>query len=131
MLQGTPLDGVFNARRLRGFIPREGTELAAQQKKFEEELASRGSEAAEVVMPESVEPSQREGEQTADEDLENLELGMESSEWEIRGEVIGNGTGFFYDEGDEEEQEDEDIGIGARVAARRRGRLHTEGGQME
>jgi len=82
-------------------------------------------------MPESVEPSQREGEQTANEDLENLELGMESLEWEIRGEVIGNGTGFFYDEGDEEEQEDEDIGIGARVAARRRGCLHTEGGQME
>jgi len=82
-------------------------------------------------MPESVELSWREGERTADEDLENLELGMESSEWEIQGEDISNGAGFFYDEGEEEELEDEDIEIGARVAARRRGCLHTERGQME
>jgi len=38
--QGTPLDGMFNARCLQSFMPREGTELAAQQKKFEEELVS-------------------------------------------------------------------------------------------
>jgi hypothetical protein len=31
-LEGQPLDGEYHARRLREFIPREGTELAAQQK---------------------------------------------------------------------------------------------------
>ena len=31
-LDGQPLDGEYHARRLREFIPREGTELAAQQK---------------------------------------------------------------------------------------------------
>ena len=35
-LQGQPLDGEYHARRLRKFVPREGTELAIQQKKIEE-----------------------------------------------------------------------------------------------
>jgi hypothetical protein len=35
-LDGQPLEGEYHARRLRGFAPREGTELAAQQKEFEE-----------------------------------------------------------------------------------------------
>jgi hypothetical protein len=34
-LDGQPLEGEYHARRLRGFIPREGTELAAQQKEVE------------------------------------------------------------------------------------------------
>jgi hypothetical protein len=34
-LEGTPLDGEFHARRLRRFIPREGTELAVQQRDLE------------------------------------------------------------------------------------------------
>ena len=34
-LNGTPVDGSFAARQLRQFIPREGTELAVQQKKWE------------------------------------------------------------------------------------------------
>ena len=38
-LEGTPLDGIFHARRLRNFIPREGTALAAEQKKLEKMLA--------------------------------------------------------------------------------------------
>jgi hypothetical protein len=37
-LDGQPLDGEFHARRLRKFTPREGTELATQQKEFEAEL---------------------------------------------------------------------------------------------
>ena len=37
-LDGTPLDGKFSARCLRGFTPREGTELAMQQKKFEDRI---------------------------------------------------------------------------------------------
>ena len=34
-LNGQPLDGEYHARRLRRFIPREGTELAAQQREVE------------------------------------------------------------------------------------------------
>jgi hypothetical protein len=37
-LEGTPLEGEFNARRLRPFEPRAGTELAAQQEAFMEKL---------------------------------------------------------------------------------------------
>ena len=36
-LNGQPLEGEYHARRLREFVPREGTELAAQQKEFEAE----------------------------------------------------------------------------------------------
>src|ERR1700678_1349937 len=39
-LDGTPLEGDLNARRLRRFIPREGTELAAEQTEFEARLAN-------------------------------------------------------------------------------------------
>ena len=42
-LDGEPLRGDYNARRLREFIPREGTELATEQGIFEttqEELGS-------------------------------------------------------------------------------------------
>ena len=35
-LNGQPVDGEFHTRRLRKFIPREGTELAIQQKEVEE-----------------------------------------------------------------------------------------------
>ena len=34
-LDGQALDGEYHARRLRGFVPREGTELATQQEEFE------------------------------------------------------------------------------------------------
>jgi hypothetical protein len=34
-LDGQPLDGEYHVRRLREFIPREGTELAEQQKEAE------------------------------------------------------------------------------------------------
>ena len=131
-LQGTPLDGLFNARHLRSFTPREGTELATQQKKFEDELASWEAGAVEPDEVEVTEPGEGEEERIANEERiadEDLELGLESSEWEIQDVGGDSGAGFFYDEG--EDQEEEDIGIGARVAARRRGRLHSGGGQME
>ena len=35
-LDGQPLDGEYHARRLREFKPREGTELASQQKEVED-----------------------------------------------------------------------------------------------
>ena len=34
-LEGQLLEGEYHARRLRGFTPREGTELAIQQEEFE------------------------------------------------------------------------------------------------
>jgi hypothetical protein len=43
-LNGQPLEGDFHARRLREFIPREGTELAKQQKEMD---ARRGEVEAE------------------------------------------------------------------------------------
>ena len=35
MLQGQPLDEEYHMQRIREFIPREGMELAAQQKEIE------------------------------------------------------------------------------------------------
>ena len=49
----------------------------------------------------------------------------------VQGIVLQPWVGFFYEDEGEEVQDDDDIGIGARVAARRRGRLHNGGGQME
>jgi hypothetical protein len=55
-LNGQPLEGEFHARRLREFVPREGTELDQQQreletrrgeKEAEEELAHQGDERVE------------------------------------------------------------------------------------
>ena len=102
--------------------------MAAQQTKFEEELTSQESGTVEVDRPEVVELGRKEKEGIADENLEDLELGMESAGREIQGEGDG-GAGFFYDDEEEEAQEDEDMGIGARVAARRRGCLQNGGGR--
>ena len=66
----------------------------------------------------------------AEEDTGKLEL--EDLQIERRDDENGrDSTGFFYDEEEEDEQDDVDMGIGARVAARRRGHLHCRGGQME
>jgi len=116
MLEGVPLDGLFHARCLWSFTPREGTMLATAQKKFEDTLAAgepsrtevtaQGNEVQEVV---------------ESEELDGLEL--EGSDDNSGGEA-----GFFYDKDEEEVEEEEAMGIGARVAARRRGRLHNGGG---
>jgi len=89
MLEGVPLDGLFHARCLWSFTPREGTTLATAQKKFEDMLATgepsrtevtaQGNEAQEVV---------------ESEELDGLEL--EGSDNDNRGEA-----GFFYDEDEE------------------------------
>jgi hypothetical protein len=94
-LEGQSLDGEYHARRLRGFTPREGTELAAQQKEVEargiEEINTR-AEMEEVVN------SENECEERVDEQEES----MEDNNDELNG--------------------DEDEGIGTRVTERRRGR---------
>ena len=118
-LEGTPLDGLFHVRRLRGFTPREGTTLAMEQKKFEEALTTEEPNGMET------QASGDESQATiAEEDQEERELeGPDDDE-------AGGGAGFFYDDEDEDVQEEE-MGIRARVAARRRGHLHSGGGQME
>ena len=134
-LDGTPLDGLFNARRLRGFTPKEGTALAVQQKEFEEKLKLQESEEGttsenEVGAGSESDKEEVDEEEVAEEDTGELEL--EDLEIERRDDENGrDSTGFFYDEEEEDEQDDVDMGIGARVAARRRGRLHSGGGQME
>jgi transposase InsO family protein len=127
-LDGTPLDGLFNARRIRSFTPREGTTLAAEQKEFEKELALKEGEAK-PVEGEAVEKADGGEEGVAEEDLgEELE-GLEEEERDDEGGE--EGVGFFYDEEARVERENVEMGIGARVAARRRGRLHSGRGQME
>lgn len=128
MLEGAPLDGLFNARHLHGFMPRKGTELAMQQKEYEDNLASQAPGMVEVGEARVVVPTEGEGEGVADEELkggekmakEDLEeLDLEDQELEVEVDNNDNGVGFFYDDDEEEEQGDEDMGIGARVAARR------------
>jgi len=115
-------------------MPKEGTKLAAQQKEFEEKLALQGG----TVTPNEdklVAEAEGKEEEVAKEDPGDLEL--EDSELgglEVERQDDENGRdsgGFFYEEEEEEEQEDVDMGIGARVAARRQGHLHSRGGQME
>jgi len=134
-LEGVPLDGLFNARRLRGFLPREGTELATQQKMVEEWLTSQGSEAEGPTVTEVVASLEGGSEETPNDDSEELDVGdagLEDLEMNVQGrEEDWNEAGFFYEDEEDEMQEEEDLGIGARVAVRRRGRLHNGGGQME
>ena len=126
-LDGTPLDGLYHARRLRSFVPREGTLLAAEQKKLEEALASSEPKESEDARPEDAAQEDIEQEDSGQEDSEARSLEKEYEEGQDEDD-----EGFFYD--DKEEmlpEEEEETGIGARVAARRRGRLHNGGGQME
>ena len=134
-LNGTPLDGEFNARRLRGFTPKEGTELAARQKEFEDKLTAQEPNAevsgnAEKAVTASSSRERIAEEEPGESSLEDFELEDEDME-EPDDENGRDRVGFFYEEEEDEEQEGSDMGIGARVAARRRGRLHNGGGQME
>lgn len=74
-LDGTPLDRLFNVWCLRSFALREGTELAAQQKIFEERLASQEPEAAGPSEMDVEVSSDKEDEEVAEEDPGD-------SEWE-------------------------------------------------
>lgn len=77
-LDGTPLDGMYNARRLRVFIPREGTELAAQQKDFMEKLGEEGKGEAE-------------GDIEAEENEQAAEKGEEEDKDGGEGDVVNLG----------------------------------------
>lgn len=72
-LQGERVAGEYHARRLRAFIPREGTKLAEDQKVFEESIARR-KESREGVSDEeetsNEKDSRDEGEDQEEEDQE-------------------------------------------------------------
>ena len=109
--EGVLLDGEFNARRLRPFEPREGTELAVLQEAYMEKLREEG-QAEEVEETEDEEDNQA-------EEPENQQEGSSMPD---------------SGEGEEEEESDEgdviSLGIGQRVSARRRGRRQKGGGNM-
>jgi len=130
-LEGVPLDGLYHTRCLWSFMPREGTLLAAEQKKLEEVLASTEPEELEVTVPEDA--AQAGVDQEEQEELEQEDLESKNSEWRDYSDDQDEGkVGFFYEDDDREGvQEEEEKGIGARVVARRRGCLHNGGGQIE
>ena len=117
-LDGAKLEGEFSARRLREFIPREGTELAEAQRVHMDR-----------VNKEEAERAKREKEEVESLRRKENEGGM--------AEIVANhrmadivGPGFFYEgNGDEEENEEENEeeiegeGIAERVV-RRRGHRH-------
>ena len=125
-LDGALLDGEFSARRLREFTPRNGTELAEQQKEFmtkvQEKEAERLKQEAEMV--EKLRRSNDAGQQTQTDDADNHNggtMGLETMDEE---------QGFFYEEEEAPEEQEEGESIADRVT-RRRGRRHLGEGQME
>src|SRR5271168_3456470 len=111
-LDGKPLEGDLNARRLRRFIPREGTELAEEQTEFEARLANDdenlpiGDQTEEVHLGEiETEEAGAEEAEVEENRINPLDKDQPDNETEV-----------------ESGEEDEDMGsIGSRIAQRRRG----------
>jgi hypothetical protein len=79
-LGGQPLDGEYHARRLRGFVPREGTELATQQKEVEAKRMEELEGRKETEMEEDpVERTWNDGEVEESEESNAGELGESSN----------------------------------------------------
>jgi hypothetical protein len=77
-VDGQPLEGEYHARRLRGFTPREGTELALQQKEVEatnmnEERTGR------IEVEEELEPLEERNDEDTREQEENTEQNYEEN----------------------------------------------------
>jgi hypothetical protein len=110
-LDGTELKGEFSARRLREFVPREGTDLAEAQKEHMKRVVKEEGERRKKEEEEVNNLRKTEGERAAEVEYK----------W---ADIIG--PDFVYEEDEkiaEEEEEEEDEGIAARVV-RRRGRRH-------
>jgi hypothetical protein len=75
-LEGQQLDGEYHARRLRGFVPREGTELATQQKEIETRLKEQDKEDEEQETERMDDATEECGENAIDD---TEETGVESS----------------------------------------------------
>jgi hypothetical protein len=116
-LDGAKLEGEFSARRLREFVPREGTDLAEAQKVHMNRIRR---EEGERIERERMEVDKLRGKDQESITTPNVE---ETNKSNI-------GPGFFYDDEEEGEREREGEGIADRVS-RRRGRRHEGGGQME
>ena len=94
-LDGKPFSGQFSARRLREFIPREGTELAKVQKDV---MAKAGEEEQRMA-----EEEKREVKRLREEDQEALKkMERVTDEWTAEEDLPGTGTegeGNGYTEG--------------------------------
>ncbi|KAF8234190.1 hypothetical protein L208DRAFT_1263156 [Tricholoma matsutake] len=122
-LDGARLEGEYSARRLREFVPREGTELAEAQKIFmertrKEEEKRRQKETEDVARLRWMD---QEDAKRLEPDLQNTQAGTEN---------IVRPTLFYEEDEAEEIEEIEGEGIAHRVS-RWRGRRHEGGGQME
>ena len=60
-LDGLPLEGEYHARRLREFKPKDGTELAVQQKELEARQPEEQEEDNTVTAPEAIPESESTG----------------------------------------------------------------------
>jgi hypothetical protein len=89
-IQGEPVPGEFHARRLRAFIPREGTKLAAEQKEREAQREEEEKTEQERYDEESIEENQ---ENSASRNTEG-----ESDEEDREGSDIGSDIGEEEDE---------------------------------
>jgi hypothetical protein len=142
-LEGKNMEGEFSARRLREFVPREGTELSQNQKELTTKIEEEDKEYQQL---EKGEVDRRKKEENNVQDKEVRRTGglteQEAKDWESNNtsnieedqdqeaektqevdEENGETEGFFYEE-EVDEEEEEDVGIGGRVAGRR-GRRHS------
>ena len=116
-LDGRLLEGTYSARRLRRFIPREGTMLAEEQRLRGEKITPDADEGSTAPTIEEIRESTSErGEMEAEREAAfhhpmGAESDLVSDNYSVAGNVH-NGS------------------IANRIASRRRGRRHEEGGQM-
>jgi hypothetical protein len=97
-LIGAPVNGNFSARRLRRFLPREGTELARAQKEVEERCSKEEEEREKEELT-KIEVERRLGEVTREEN----EVGG--------GQQLAEKNDDEDDEYTDEEQAEENIGV--------------------
>ena len=113
-LDGAQLEGEFSARRLREFVPRDGTDLAEAQKTYMKR-----------VVKEEAERTRKEEEEV--NSLRKKESELSTTEVDANHHIADIiGPGFFHEEEEEareDEGEVENEGIADRVV-RRRGRRH-------
>jgi hypothetical protein len=89
-LNGIPLQGEFSARRIRAFIPRQGTQLAKDQEEYkngarhENNREGESREEAQREQQQEQREDSREDDETEDEEAEDNE--MEDKDEDIRAE---------------------------------------------
>jgi hypothetical protein len=105
-LGGEHVSGEFHARRLRAFLPREGTKLAEEQRKFEDELEKRRNNNAEGSENMHLEEEGQEDEEL--EEQSDAETILEESEDGEEGEETGEKTGS-KEGGNEQSEEDKNV----------------------